>query len=382
MVRINASYRNKIVLAGVGIATLMDGDDIFVIANTLIDSSITIGLTLEEVRGGQGNALIGQFGHTSTMSLKLTDALFNLEYIAANTGSAIQKGADVFKNEELTTDGTGKLTLSATAVPFKSGSPTYAYICLASAADKNKRTKALVQADNTITGLTADTAYCVRYMYTNGSASKIEISTNFIPNTYYCLLSGNLYSGDATNPKTGTKVGEVLIKIPRYMLTGNQEIAMTATGAAQTSLEGNALASGGSGCEGNAIYAEIVEVKFDEFWYTDAQGLIIEDSLVESEAASFTVPYTPTVYAWYTNALPKMVSNTILAAQESDLAQDQTTKLVFAITPGTTGLSIDASTGAITGSPVAGTATVTVEAQMHDGTPIPGLDASATIILS
>ena len=219
-------------------------------------------------------------------------------------------------------------------------------------------------------------------MYTNGAANKIEISTNFIPNTYYCLLSGNLYSGDASNPKTGTKVGEVLIKIPRYMLNGNQEIAMTATGAAQTSLEGNALASGGSGCEGNSIYAEIVEIKYDEHWYDDAKGLIIEDSLIEAAYADFSVPYTPVVYAWYDNALPKLVSNAILAAQESDLAQADTTKLVFAIEAGTTGLNIDSSTGVITGTPAAGTATVTVEAQMYNGTPIPGLDASATIILS
>lgn len=369
-------------LAGVGIATLMDGDDIFVTANTLVDSSITIGLTLEEVRGGQGNALLGQFGHTSTLSLKLTDALFNLEYIAANTGSAIQKGGDVFKNEELTSNESGEITLTATAVPFRSGSPVYAYICLATASDKNKRTKAVVTEENKITGLTPDTTYCVRYMYTNAAANKIEISTNFIPNTYYCLLSGNLYSGDATNPKTGTKVGEILIKIPRYMLNGNQEIAMTATGAAQTSLEGNALASGGSGCEGNAIYAEIVEVHFDERWYDDAEGLIIEDSLIEMPFGDFKVPYTPTVYAWYANALPKMVSNAILKNQESDLAQADTSKLVFAITAGDTGLTIDSSTGAISGSPAAGTATVTVEAQKYDGTPIPGMDASATIILS
>ena len=77
-----------------------------------------------------------------------------------------------------------------------------------------------------------------------------------------------------------------------------------------------------------------------------------------------------------------MISNTILAAQESDLEEDDKSKLVFSITPGTTGLQIDNSTGVITGTAAAGTATITVEAQMHDGTPIEGMDASATIILT
>ena len=56
--------------------------------------------------------------------------------------------------------------------------------------------------------------------------------------------------------------------------------------------------------------------------------------------------------------------------------------MVFAITAGDTGLSIDSSTGVISGTPAAGTATITVEAQEYGGTPIPGMDASATIILT
>ena len=371
-------------LAGVGTATLMDGDDIFVTADTLTDSSITLDLSLEEVRGGQGNRLLGRFAHTSTFGLTLTDALFNLEYLAASVGSELEKGGDVFRNEELTTDGDGKLTLTATAVPFRTGSPVYAYVVKADALDKNKRQKYVVAGDNTVSGLEADTAYCVRYMYTNASADKLVINADFIPGTYYCYLTANLYSGDSTNASTGTKVGEITIKVPRFMLNGTQELSMTATGAATTSLEGTALASGATGCEGQGIYAEIVQVMFDERWYTDAQGLVIEDSYIEATAAEYQ-PTSPVVYAWYPNAKPKMISNAILAAQESDLAQGEKSKLVFSITDGGTGLQIDSSTGALTltgASASAGTALITVEAQMNDGTPIPGMDASATIVLA
>ena len=360
----------------------MDGDDIFVTADTLTDSSITMDLTLEDVRGGQGNKLLGRFAHTSTFSLTLTDALFNLEYLAASCGEELEKGGDVFMNEsDVVSSGTGEIVLRATAVPMRTGSPVYAYVVKADALDKNKRTRVAVTGENKITGLEPDTAYCVRYMYTNASADKLVIPADFIPGTYYCFLTANLYSGDATNASTGTRVGEITIKVPRFMLNGTQELSMTATGAATTSIEGMALASGGSGCEDQGIYAEIVQVMFDERWYTDAQGLIIEDSLIEEEAASYQ-PTAPVVYAWYPNAKPKLISNTILAAQESDLEEDQKSKLVFSITPGTTTLEIDETTGAITGTAVAGTATITVEAQMHDGTPIEGMDASATIILT
>lgn len=36
-------------------------------------SSITIGVTAEDIRGGEGNKLWGQYFHDSQMSLKLTD---------------------------------------------------------------------------------------------------------------------------------------------------------------------------------------------------------------------------------------------------------------------------------------------------------------------
>ena len=368
-------------LAGVGNVTLMNGDDIFVTADTLIESGITIGVTLEEIRGGQGAKLIGRYAHSSTFGLKLTDALFNLEYLAASVGSELEKGGDVFNNEELTSNGTGEVTLTATAVPMRTGGNVYAYVVEANAPDKNKRVKYAVTGDNKVTGLTPNTAYCVRYMYTNAGADKLVINADFIPGTYYCFLTANLYSGDANNAATGTKVGEITIKIPRFMLNGSQELSMTSTGASQTSLEGQALSSGGSGCNNQGIYAEIVQIMLDEYWYTDAEGLVIEDSLIETSASAFQ-PFTPNVYAWYVNAKPKLISNAILATQESNLPQAETSKLVFAIEAGDTGLNIDASTGAVTGTAAAGTAYITVEAQMYDSTPIPGMDASATIIIS
>ena len=326
-----------------------------------------------------GNALWGRYAHTSTFDLKITDAMFNLEYIAATVGAEIERGGDVFMDETLTANESGEITLSATAVPVRTNGVAYAYVRLASDGGA-KRTAYQVGEENKITGLTANAEYCVRYMYTNAAARKITINSNFIPGTFMVVLTANLYSGDACNSETSTQVGTITIKVPRFQLNGNQELTMSATGISNTSFEGSALASGCTGCDDNGIYAEIIEVIFNAHWYDDAAGIMISPSYVEAEAASYDMA-TPVVYAFYDSGAPKMITNSILAAQESNLPAEEKSKLVYAITAGTTGLNIDASTGAITGTAAAGTAVVTVEVQVNS-TPVEGLSAAQTIVLS
>ena len=311
--------------------------------------------------------------------MKLTDIMFNMSYVAANCGSDIIKGGDIFKDEQLTANESGEITLSANAVPF-SGSDIYAYVRKAdSASDKRKK---MPVVDNKVTGLEADATYCVRYLYTDGAADRLVVSSQFIPKTLYAVLTVALYAGDDKNVESATKVGKVVIKIPRFQLSGAMEISMTATGASQTALDGSAMAYGGKGCDGRGIYAEIIQVLDDAHWYDDASGLIIEDNYIEMEASAFKTGSAPVVYAWYPTAAPKQISNAILAAQESALKADERSKLVYDITAGSTGLTINGDTGVIGGTPASGTALITVVAQKADGTPIKDMDASATIVLS
>ena len=371
-------------LAGVGIAQLYNGDELCATGNTLLDSSITLGSSTEELRAGLGNALYGIYVHSTSFNAKLTDAMFNLEYLAANVGGELERGGNAFADHQISTDSTGAITLPSIAVPIRDGGVVSAYVVKASSPDKSKRTRVTVTADNTIEGLDADTLYCVRYMYTTASARKLVIYSDFIPGVFDLYLTANLFSSDntkANNANASSKVGTVTIHIPRFMLNGQQEISMTSTGIANTSLEGFALASDVVGCDNRGVYAEITEVILNDHWYSDANGLIIEDSYVEEEVANFK-GYTPVVYAWYTMGTPKLISNVILAAQESDLDVDERSKLVFSIEPGTTGLEIDATTGVVSGTGSAGTATIKVVAQTNDGTPIDKMDASAVIVLS
>lgn len=305
--------------------------------------------------------------------------MFNLEYLAANVGTDIEYGGDVFMDETATANESGEITLSATAVPIRTNGSIYAYVRLASDGGA-KRTAYAVNGENKITGLTPNAEYCVRYMYTNAAGRKITINSNFIPGTFMVVLTANLYSGDACNSETSTQVGTLTIKVPRFQLNGNQELTMSATGISNTSFEGSALASGCTGCDDNGVYAEIIEVISNAHWYDEANGIIISPSYVEATAAEYDKA-TPIVYAWYDSGAPKMISNTILTAQESNLPANEKSSLVYSITAGTTGLQIDNATGAITGTAAAGTATITVEVQVNS-VPVPGMEASQTIVLS
>ena len=252
-------------LAGVADAELFKGSESFATAKTLIDSSITIGVSSEDIRAGKGAKLYGKYFHSSTFDLKLSDAMFKLEYLAANVGSEIELGGDAMRVEEITAKAAGELDLSNTPVSVNAGCGD-AYIYYKGVADSYyKSVKAELNDEGTaykVPGVVSGTKYCVKYFYTNDAARKVTINANFIPDTLSIYLTANLYAGDVANCNSAstTKVGTLTIKVPRFLLSGSQEIAMSMTGAANTPLEGSALATKGDNCDGDGIYAEIIEV--------------------------------------------------------------------------------------------------------------------------
>nr|DAM79943.1 MAG TPA: structural protein [Caudoviricetes sp.] len=284
-----------------GNATLFDGERLVASANTLIDSGITIGLSFEDIRAGQGNKLYGRYAHTSTFDLKLTDAMFNLEYLAMNTGSDISLGGDVMVDEELTSTAK-KIKLSQTAVAI-SGSKVYAYA--KKSGTDNVYDKYAVSEANEIE-VPVDGTYCIRYMYTNDLASKMIINANFIPKTLTLILEANLYSGGSCDIETSTLAGKVTIKVPRFMLNGSQELSLTASGVANTSIEGTALASGCAGCSGDGVYAEIIQVMANRTAENGFTGIVVEDAVREASKGD---KLELNVYACPVDAAPIKLNN-------------------------------------------------------------------------
>lgn len=263
-------------LAGVGRATLLDGERLVATANTLIDSSITIGISFEDLRAGMRNKLYGRYAHTSTFDLKLTDAMFSLEYLAMNTGSDVELGGDAMKDEKLTVSN-GKVTLSYEAKPMVGNTNVYAYVKKSGTDEGYQRYAVTNKKEVALDASLNDSEVCVRYMYHNDLASKITISANFIPKTLTCILEANLYNGGSCDVETSTLAGKVIIKVPRFMLNGSQELSMSASGVSNTSIEGSALASGCAGCDGDGVYAEIVQVLENKTAADMFASIVIED---------------------------------------------------------------------------------------------------------
>ena len=262
-------------LAGVGVAQLFEGDKLVATANALIDSSISISVSTEDLRAGMGAKLLGRYMHSSGMTLKLTDAMFNLEYLAMNTGSDVEIGGDAMVNEQVTATG-GKITLSNAPRPFfgdkinvyvKPANSSLPYTAYVGTKDSK---------DITIVGEDGD--YCVRYMANNAAATKIMINSNFIPKTLSVILTANLYNGGSCDVSmdNASLAGSLQIKIFRFQLNGNQELSMTATGVSNTSIEGTALSYGCNGCDGEGVYAEILE--FTKNVNDNIAAIIVEDA--------------------------------------------------------------------------------------------------------
>ena len=290
----------RLIMAGVATVDMFDGDNLFGSATTLTESSLNIGISAEDVRGGEGAGLLGRYFHTSTFELTLTDALFNLDYIAKSVGAEVQAGADVMANEELTATGK-KITLSKTAKPLGCGETMAWY----KAPADEKWTAVAVDTNNAIE-VPADGKYCVKYFYTNAAASKIRIASDYVPATLRLVLKENLYAAGETN-NSQTKVGYVLINIPRFQLDGSQELSMSMTGASTTSLKGMALISDGcdSGCEGAGYYADMVQVLDAAVWYDGIIALAVDGGKVKAgEEAK--------VYAIYANKTPKLITEDML----------------------------------------------------------------------
>lgn len=214
----------KYFIAGVGRALLFKGEDLFADCRTLADSSITIGVTAEDIRGGEGNKLWGQYFHDSTFSMKLTDIMFNLEYVAANVGADIANGGDVFKTESIKAVD-GVLTLAKAPVPVVTNG--LAKVFYRKASDANDEMQYVAAEGNTATvgGSGDNDEYCVLYRYNDDAAQVVTVNAQFIPETLHAVLNVALYSGDSCNVEAATKVGEIEIDIPRFQLTGAMDIS-------------------------------------------------------------------------------------------------------------------------------------------------------------
>lgn len=188
-------------LANVMDAFVYAGGELLFSSKALTDSSISIGITAEEVRGGKGNKLIGRFFHDSTFGLELQDALFNLDYIAKNVGSQITPANGVLFEEQVVAT-SGGLSVSGIPSDFL-GLGTLGWFSKPGEDEWTKFT--FVGSTSQDATVTEGDTYCVKYM--NGLAcDQVIVPSEFVPDEVTVILRGDLYKASKGNDVTTSSV--------------------------------------------------------------------------------------------------------------------------------------------------------------------------------
>lgn len=317
---------------------------------TLSDTTFDASITGEEVRGGPGNLLYGKYFHDSNLNIQITDAMFNLQYVAASLGVDVNQGGvalyESAKAGETVAAG-GKITLTNTAVAFDG-----AILAWYKKPADDDWTVATV-SDNAITIPSAVTGdhYCVKYFYQNMNAKSITIKAQYVPKTLHLVLINDLYSGDVANVAASTsKYGRLITDIPQYQLSGEQNLAWSATSTATVSLNGSALAlDDGASCEEDPIYGTMTQEIFGAKWQDDVKAVAVANAdLGLAKGATETLQ----VYAVFGGGVAsRMMDNS---------------NFKFAVESGTSA-TVAENTGVITATNIEGETVISVTLNGADG---------------
>ena len=288
-------------IAGVGNVDLFKGTESVLVSKTLVDSSINLSVSLEDVRAGAGAKLYGRYAHSSGMTMKLTDAMFRMEFLAANIGADVELGGSaVAMIPGTVANGKVKLPTEIGKI-YAEMNETIVWI-----AEQNGKNEFVpfkvpetegVLAESISVPWANGTAVCIRHIKPYESGQTLKVSANFIPDTLTAVLTAPLFAGDQNNMEASTKIGTLTITIPRFMLNGTTDLAMSMTGAAQMTLEGSALAVEDEACDGDGYYAIISKVLTTAKWH---DGLI--EIMIEGQDAPLEKEQEVVVYGRYAGA--------------------------------------------------------------------------------
>ena len=246
-------------------------DNLLFVGKTLLDSSIETTLSNTDVRAGKGNQLQYIYYHTAEMNITINEAQFSLEFLALNTGSSIETGANIWTEESVTVSNGAGVVTKGTPLAIQTQT-IYGWV---TKEDGTVERVTFTGADFTL----ADTSYngtvCVRYYTNDAAARKVTVYADMLPSTIRLVMVGTLASSDSTTNQIGT----VQIEVPRASMTGAFTLSMTPDAVAQTPLSVRALASTetAGGCDGNRpIYATITEKINGAKWYDNVIALAIK----------------------------------------------------------------------------------------------------------
>lgn len=276
---------DKYILAGVGTIEAFTQSStrpqkIFT-SQTLQESGLTTSVTAEDIRGGLSNPLLGRYFHDSILEANITDALFDLNYIAYNVGGEVTVGGSTLKTESFEVVTADTITVQGTPVAFGNAG-TVGWVTVEG--QDNWQPITFVGQTATIAGFPVGTKVCVRYNNEVNSLKQFIVPSSVIPSEVHLIMTYPLFAAgsDTMSLSTSSQVGELIVDVPRFQFAGNVELSLSSSGAATSNLSGSALASYTTkNCNDMGTYATIKMNIFGGNWYDDLVSMAVDNAEFE-----------------------------------------------------------------------------------------------------
>jgi hypothetical protein len=205
-----------------------------------ISSAFTMSMAATEVRGGKNNPLLYVYYHDKKLEIKIEEAIFSKTLLALNSGTSIVNGVVEVVQTDCLVLSSGSATLTATPIGNVSVFLPDGTIQVITAG---------VSGSITVPGglnQRVDAVYA-----TNVTADQVTIETIKPPTLVDMTLLAEV------RDNTNTVVENLQIRIPRFQVSGNYNLAFTANGVSSQALDGMALAVASSDCVTGEYYAKI-----------------------------------------------------------------------------------------------------------------------------
>jgi hypothetical protein len=276
-----------------------------------INSAFNITMQNTDVRGGIGNPLLYSFYHDRMVELSIESAIFSKSILALNAGATVTNGAlTCVKQEDIVLvadDGTlSETPLGNVSVVLPNGTI---------------QTVTPVGTTITVSGGGAQKVTAI-YTYTD-TVDYVVGSTTEAPTIVDLILIAEV------KDNTGL-VERLQIHVPRFQISGNYSLAMTANGVSTETLDGKAL--------------EVTSTTTDPNYYYRVAWIPVSTASI----AVSSIAITPTVLTFDTADLPKSKQANLLGIRGGTYANANiTTSASWIRTSGCTTFNIGAATGIV-----------------------------------
>jgi len=211
-----------------------------------IDSALTMATEEAVVRGGVNNPILYIYKHSRKVDVKITDATFDKNILSLNAGTSIVSGT-------VSVVATDCKVLSASGSATMTNTPTGNVEVFFD--DGTVQTVTPVGSVITVSGGANLQVTCI-YDYAT-TADRITVETQTPPSTVDLTLIAEV------RDDTDVLVDYFQVRVPKFKVSGNYTLALTANGVSNQALEGTALEVPASDCNGKPYFVETTWIPAD-----------------------------------------------------------------------------------------------------------------------